>query len=181
MPRKPRELIDNGVYHLISRGNNHLAILAVDGGYAQFRELMRRTLVSYPSLKIYHYCLMPNHVHILAEIGMAAELPKIMKGLLQNYSNWYRQQTNYLGHVWQARYRSPRIAKDSYLLECARYIERNPVKAGLVTKLEDYPWSSYRHYAYNMPDPLVTTNPFYMDFGSPGLQRVVNYRRYTQL
>jgi putative transposase len=180
MPRKARQLADNGVYHLISRGNNQLSILAIEGGFTYFKELLRRSKEKYP-WRIYHYCLMSNHVHILAEINQGSDLPLIMRDVLLGYSRWYRFQTSYVGHVWQARYRNSMINRESYLLECGRYIERNPVRAGICRLPEEYQWSSYRHYVCGEPDPLVETDPSFENFGFSDVERRAKYRSFVKL
>ncbi|KKU18992.1 MAG: Transposase [Candidatus Saccharibacteria bacterium GW2011_GWA2_46_10] len=146
MPRKPRQLTDHGYYHLIARGNNRHFILSVPGGHEFFKELLAQSKEKF-QWQLSHYCLMSNHFHLLGRIAQGHQLPKLMQYLLFGYSRWYRLKAHYVGHVWQGRYKSPLIEKESYYLECGRYIERNPIRAGLVANAEQYAWSSYRHYA----------------------------------
>jgi len=126
MPRNPRVLTDDGYYHLLARGNNRLFLFAVPEGFATFRRLLARAKVRYP-WRLFHYCLMANHLHLLGQVTRGSDLPKLMQFLLFEYSRWDRRQTGDLGHLWQGRYKSLLIATESYLLECGRYIERNPV------------------------------------------------------
>jgi len=162
MPRRPRLLVDGGYYHLLARGNNRLFVFDVEGdrGYTKFKDLMKESKERF-SWKIMHYCLMANHIHILGWIERGVEMPQLMQFLLLGYSRWYRKRASYVGHLWQGRYKSPLIEKESYFLECGRYIERNPVRAGIVKRVKDYRWTSYRHYAYGEGDPLLDDSPYY--------------------
>lgn len=180
MPRKPRQLLDDGYYHLICRGNNRLFLFAVEGGFDKFTSLLRDSKTRY-AWRLSHYCLMSNHLHLLGQIRQGAVLPKLMQFLLFEYSRWYRHQTGYVGHLWQGRYKSPLVAAESYFLECGRYIERNPVRAGIVQHPEDYPWSSHRYYAMGTADPLLDDDPFYASLGPDAATRQQRYREFVSL
>ncbi len=180
MPRKPRQLLDGAYYHLIARGNNRRFVLAVPEGFQTFTQLLADAKAKYP-WRLFHYCLMSNHVHLLGHLTHGADLPKLMQYLLFEYSRWYRKTINYVGHLWQGRYKSPLIDRDSYLLECGRYIERNPLCAGLVERAEDYRWSSYRYYALSALDPLIDEDPYYSTLGPTAAIRQQRYREFVQL
>ena len=180
MPRNPRVLADGGYYHLLARGNNRLFLFAVPEGFVTFQRLLARSKAKYP-WKLSHYCVMANHLHLLGQIARGPDLPKLMQFLLFEYSRWYRRQTGYLGHLWQGRYKSPLIETESYFLECGRYIERNPLRAHLVTRAEAYPWSSYRHYAFGHADPLVDDDPYYAGLGPDPATRRQRYRDFVKL
>ena len=122
-----------------------------------------------------------SHLHLLLEIDTGAVLPKFMQLVLQGYARWYGTRQGYSGHVWQGRYKSPLVARDSYFLEAGRYIERNPLRAKLVTDPKDYPWSSYPVYAYGADNPLVDADPFYGPLGSTPDERQAAYRNFVQL
>ena len=180
MPRKPRVLLDGGYYHLIARGNNRLYLFSVKEGFEVFHELLLESKERF-DWKLFHYCLMSNHFHLLGQISKAQDLPRLMQLLLFGYSRWYRKQTKYLGHVWQGRYKSPLIEKESYFLECGRYIERNPVRAGIVTCAEKYRWSSYSYYALGQKDELVDEDPYYAALGQTDLERQEYYQKFVSL
>ena len=164
MPRPPRQLVDGSYYHLIARGNNRLFVFALPEGFVHFTHLLGQAKAKYPA-QLFHYCLMTNRLHLLVRMESGAELPKFMQFLLLGYSRWYRTKAEYVGHLWQGRYKSPLITQDSYFLECGRYIERNPLRAGIVERTEEYPWSSYRHYALGEQDPLLDDDPYYLHLG----------------
>lgn len=180
MPRKPRVFVDDGQYHLIARGNNRLFIFAVPGGYEAFLQILQKSKEKY-RWKLFHYCLMTNHIHLLGTILRGDELPKLMQYLLFEYSRWYRKHNEYVGHLWQGRYKNEIILKESYFLECGRYIERNPLRAKIVKQLEDYSWSSYRHYALGEKNPLIDDNPYYDCLGSDKINCCKNYQDYVRL
>ena len=180
MPRKTRALLDGGYYHLIARGNNRLFVFPIEGGFERFTHLLAASKQKY-SWRLAHYCLMSNHLHLLGQLAQGVTLPKLMQFLLFEYSRWYRTQTGYVGHLWQGRYKSPLVAADSYFLECGRYIERNPVRAGIVERPEDYRWSSYRYYAFGDADPLVDEDPFYVTLGANPMSRQQRYREFVSL
>lgn len=177
MARKPRILADRQAYHLISRGNNGLEIFSREDGFHYFRELLRLSKSRF-DWKLYHYCLMPNHFHLIGEPAAGAELPKLMSYLLSHYSRWYRYQTGYRGHLWAGRYKSLLIDKENYMLQCARYIERNPIKAKLSSTPESYTWSSYRFYVTGADDCLVDEDPNFTVFGKSLKERRLNYRDF---
>ena len=180
MPRKPRQLIDFGFYHLIARGNNRLFIFQRKGGFEAFKSLLHESKSKF-SWKLHHYCLMANHVHLLGQLEIGGELPRLMQYLLFEYSRWYRRQSSYTGHLWQGRYKSPLIDSESYLLECGRYIERNPVRAKLVQDAKDYPHSSYHYYAYGKEDVPIDEDPYYATLGSDKIERERRYRGFVKL
>ena len=114
---------------------------------------------------------MSNHVHVLLEIATGEHLPKFMQLVLQGYARWYGKRHSYSGHVWQGRYKSPLVEKESYYLEAGRYIERNPIRTKLVQDLKDYPWSSYLAYAYGQSNALVDEDPYYVQLGKSPVER----------
>ena len=180
MPRKPRQLVDDGCYHIIARGNNRQFIFFAEAAFRHFLTQLAHAKARYPS-RLYHYCLMSNHLHLLLQVARAEDLPHFMQGLLQGYGRWYKTQHRYVGHVWQGRYKSPCVAEESYYLEAGRYIERNPVRAKLVTEPLAYPWSSYGYYAAGRPDPLVDEDPYYAGLGATPTERQHAYRDFVQL
>lgn len=180
MPSPPRPLIDGGCYHVIARGNNRQRVFQDDAAFQYFLDCARKMKERYPT-HIYHYCLMSNHVHLLVQVEKGWHLPKVMQGLLRGFGRWFQKRTSYVGYVWQGRYRSPLIANESYFLEVGRYIERNPVRAGIVKRLQDYPWSSYRHYAHGGEDGLLDEDPYYSRIGSDVKRRQQAYRDFASL
>lgn len=105
----------------------------------------------------------------------------LMHRLQLAYARYFKKTRTFVGHVFQERFRSPRIAEESYYLQCGRYIERNPVKAGLVQEAGEYPYSSAKFYVLGERDPLVTPNPYYGETGSSDEERRRRYREFLML
>ncbi|MDD5085452.1 MAG: transposase [Candidatus Omnitrophica bacterium] len=158
MSRELRTLIDGGYYHLTAKGNNDLFLFDRKDRFERFRILLKAAKEKF-AWRLYHYCIMSNHVHLLAQVLRGEDLPCLMRYLLLEYSRWYGKQTGYKGHVWRGRYKCRIIEKEDYLLKCGRYIETNPLRAGVVDDLSEYPWSSYHHYMLGKPDELVDSQP----------------------
>ncbi len=181
MPRKDRfeTVCDGSIHHVTQRGINRARIFRTDADYLSFKRFMKRYLERY-GVKIYNYCIMPNHIHILSIAAVASHLSKFMQGLLLSYGSYYRKNYKYTGYLYQGRFKNIKIEKDLYLLECARYIERNPlrVKCKMVENLSEYRWSSYNFYADGKPDDIITVNPLYESMGNTAKERQARYKEY---
>jgi putative transposase len=180
MPRIGRQetVYDNSVHHVVQRGLNRQQVFKEQVDYEKFKLLMKRYISEY-QVQIYNYCIMPNHVHFLVRITQCLVLARFMKVLFLAYSSYYRYTYKYVGYLWQGRYKNFLIEKDSYLLECARYIERNPLRAKMVENLSDYPWSSFNFYSKNEKDNIITPNPLYESLGRTPRERQRNYTYYV--
>ena len=178
MPRKPRVLVDGGYYHIITRGIDRRRLFCYRQDYDYFLEIVRKYLEKF-QVSILHYCLMTNHIHLIIQAGKKEDLPRFMQAVLQVYASHFRKKYNSVGFIFQNRYKSSFIDKDSYLLECGRYIERNPLRAGIIDDLQDYPWSSFHCYAKGVDDDLIKKkNPLYFDLGNTEQARQQRYREY---
>lgn len=142
MPRAARITAENGCYHIITRGNQKQSVFTDAKDYGEYLKLLRKYKKRY-KFKLYCFCLMPNHVHLVIEVTNPAMLNKIMRGLNLSYTLYFNYRYNKVGHLWQDRFKSKLIQKDAYLLECISYIEANPIRASLVSRLNEYPWSSF--------------------------------------
>jgi len=179
MARKSRrhQLQDEIAYHLINRGNRKLDIFHSDEDYEKFLELLIRYKEN-RGLIIYHYCLMPNHYHLEAEIENPEDMSSIMAGINRAYTAYYHKRYNTSGYLWQGRFKSIAIEKEEYMLRCGRYIERNPVKSNIVQCAEDYKYSSARYYSSGVGDKVLTRDKGYDQYGSTEEERRANYRQY---
>ena len=137
-------MAESGIYHIMLRGNERKSILASEGEKQFFLDCIRGKQKE-TNFSLYAYCLMNNHVHLLINV-QDNELASIMKGIATRYAFFYNNRHNRVGHVFQDRFKSELIEDERYLLAVVRYIHNNPVKAGMVSNLEDYHWSSYRAY-----------------------------------
>ncbi len=144
MPRTPRKKSSSGVYHVMVRGINKQDIFQDKEDRIIFLKKLR-TAKDHSKCKVYAYCLMSNHVHLLIAEGQES-ISQTMKRLGTAYAYWYNKKYNRVGHLFQGRFRSEPVNADSYLLTAVRYVHQNPVKAGIVLDCCDYPWSSYNEY-----------------------------------
>jgi putative transposase len=120
---------------------------------------------------IHGYVLMTNHTHLIATPSAASSLPKMMKRIGEIYVPSFNRQYERTGTLCEGRYRGSLIEDEKYWLTCLRYIELNPVRAGMVPSPELYEWSSYRAHAYGRQDPLLTPHPLFLALGRTAVDR----------
>ena len=178
MPTQRRIIYDGAVCHIIQRGNNRQNLFREEEDYGKFLSLIREYKDKIV-FELYNYCLMSNHLHILMKIIDEDDLPKLMQGIFQSFRFYYKRKYKYTGYLYQGRYKSKLIEKDSYLLECARYIDRNPLRAGIVKDLSSYRWSSYNFYVYGQKNDLITANPAFVALDDDPEARHEAYREYV--
>ena len=179
MPRVPRSLqwSEEACFHLMNRGHNREAIFGDDDDRRAFLDLVARYRDRF-GFRLFHYCLMPNHFHLLVKLRDPREVSAMMAGLLRAYVHHCHRRHGFLGHRWQGRFKSPAVQCRDYLLSCGRYIEGNPLAAGMVATPWDYGWSSARVHTTGVPDPLVTESAEYHDLGSEPQGRQEEWRRF---
>ena len=175
MGRGPRLPSTTGYYHVVTRGNQRQRVFYTADDYLQFCAFLREACVEH-GVQCSHFCLMPNHVHLLAHVKELGRLGQAMHQVQRRCWFWVRRQRPLSGHLWQGRFRSFPIEDEAYLLEAARYIERNPLEAKLVRTPAAYPWSSYRFYVtgQNAPMHLVPTS-CYLALGKTAAERRHRY------
>ena len=144
MARKPRIHVPQGLYHVIARGNDRQVLFRDEADYREYLTRLRAGLHRH-SIRCYAYCLMPNHVHLLLEPG-AIPVSRLLQGVQGAFAQYLNRRYRRVGHRFQGRFRAILCDKDSYLLELARYLHLNPVRAGLTRAPEVWPWSSHRAY-----------------------------------
>lgn len=151
MPRRARAFPDNSVLHVLNRGNERRRLFADDDEYAQFLWILDRTRRHVP-LDLYGYVLMPNHWHLVLRAADVPELSQFMHRLSATHAVVLRRQTGSLGlgHVYQGRYRAAVVDTNLRYARTVRYVEANPVRARLVARAEDWPWSSLRERLYGV-------------------------------
>ena len=131
-------------------------------------------------LRIYHWVLMSNHYHLLLELEEPEKLSSIMAGIGRTYVHYHHKTHESVGHLWQDRFKSQAIEKERYLLSCGRYIERNPVKAGIIDSPEDYPYGSAAYYVLGKEDGLTQEDPLFRPFGNQLSQRRERYKEFIR-
>jgi putative transposase len=178
MARMKRFTVENGIYHICSRGHNKQTIFRDDYDYSKYLNVLLDNKFEH-NLKIYHYTIMPNHTHLIIESPTGIVLGKAMRNLNQKYAQYFRKKYGGVGYVWQDRFKSFLIQNGIYLLQCGRYIEVNPVKAGIVNKPEDYLWSSYKKYAINEENQIVDYNPEFIGLSENSELRIKKYADFV--
>lgn len=141
------------LYHITSRGDGRKDIFRNDTDCAKFLEYLKAVKDKY-KVYIYAYCLMANHYHLLVETSQP-NISKAMQQLNTAYTVYYNVKRGKSGHLFQGRFKSMIVDKDSYLLELTRYIHLNPVRAKIVNNPDKYHWSSYNEYVKNIKDGII--------------------------
>jgi putative transposase len=171
MPRQPRVVLPGHTLHLIQRGNNRAACFVDDVDRKCYLAALLHASER-ARCAIHAYVLMTNHAHLLVTAGEARAPARMMQALGRNYVRYFNERHGRTGTLWEGRYRSSLIDSERYFLQCSRYIETNPVRAGLVRSPADYPWSSFGSNAEGRPNPLLRLHPLYLALG-----RSVSMRR----
>lgn len=161
----------------MTRGNNRQLTFHDDKDYRSYLKFFDEYRTE-SQFELLHYCLMPNHVHLMLYLTKPQTFSRFMKRLNQSYCYYYRQRHGGVGHFWQDRYRAQIVGGDRYFIQCGKYIELNPVRGGLTRELATYPYSSSRYYVNGITDRLITPDPFYIDLGEDELTR---QKAYSQL
>lgn len=144
MPRKARVRAESGIYHIMLRGINRQQIFEDEEDNEVFLQILQSNK-AISGYQVFAYCLMGNHVHLLLKEGFES-LEHTFKRIGAKYVYWYNAKYQRVGHLFQDRFKSEVVEDSRYLCTVIRYIHQNPLKAGLCTQLEDYPFSSYREY-----------------------------------
>ena len=165
MARRSRCFVEGFSYHVTQRGVDRGLIFRARTDYAVFLAILRRESARC-QLRIHAYTLMRNHLHFLATPDSATSLPKTMQALGRSYVPFFNRRYNRTGALWEGRYRLALVYDERYWLTCMRYVELNPVRAGIVNKPEEYRWASYVHHAFGKPDALVSGHALYSTLGA---------------
>lgn len=176
MARLPRQIVAGYPYHVIQRGHNRLAVFVDDADRIRYLRGLHEAAEVH-SLSIHAYVLMDNHVHLLATPSRDDSLALTMQAVGRSYVRAFNRRHGRSGTLWEGRFRSSLIEADRYLLACQRYIELNPVRAGMVEQAADWPWSSHRHYAGGATDPRLRAHPTIFALGNTPFERESAYRQ----
>jgi putative transposase len=173
--RRPRVIIPGYPHHLIVRGNNRQATFVDDADRRDYKAVLQAA-ASELRVAIHAYVLMTNHVHLIATPSDPDGLGKLMQAVGRRYVRHFNRRHGRTGTLWEGRYRASIIQDDRYLLACQRYVEMNPVRAGLVAEPRDYRWSSHRHHLGLEHDTLVSPHPLYWALGNTPFDREGAYQ-----
>ncbi|MDJ0872811.1 MAG: transposase [Gammaproteobacteria bacterium] len=175
MPRKPRFYLPGLPAHVVQRGNNRQAVFFDDGDYAAYLRWLEEGAQRY-GCAIHAYVLMTNHVHLLVTPETREAISRMLQYLGRHYVIYVNRAYGRSGTLWEGRHKGSVVSGDDYLLRCYRYVELNPVRAGMVSSPGQYPWSSYRANAAGTTDPLLTPHERYLALGRSDERRRSAYR-----
>ena len=175
MARQPRMDLAGLPQHIVQRGNNRQPCFQVPDDYLKYLASLRESCLRY-NVALHAYCLMTNHVHLLATPENQGGISRMMQHLGRLFVSYINTTYRRTGTLWEGRFKSCLVDSDSYALACHRYIELNPVRAEMVATPEDYEWSSHRSNALGLEDPLLTPHSTYTALSAKPKQRQCQYR-----
>lgn len=180
MPRGPRIVISNYPHHIIQRGHNRQVFFASDEDYLYYLDNLREWKERL-ECKVYAYCLMANHVHVIIDPGSDEQnLALLMKRIAGRQTRYVNRLEKRSGTLWEGRYKSSPICTNEYLLACSRYVELNPVRAGIVAEAKAYRWSSYGAKVGVVKREWLDFDPQYLELASTERKRQERYRDFVQ-
>jgi len=180
MPRTSRIIIANYPHHIIQRGHNRQAVFTSEGDFLYYLATLQEWKDIY-ECRIYAYCLMANHVHLVIEPGENVhDLSRLMKRLAGRQTRYVNKRHNRSGTLWEGRFKSSAISTDEYLLACCRYVELNPVRAGIVSDPADYRWSSYGAKIGAQENDWLDYDPCYLRLAESDQKRAEKYASWIK-
>jgi putative transposase len=177
MARLPRLILPDQPHHVILRGNNRQAIFFSDLDRQQLLATLTDAAAAY-QVAIHAYVLMDNHLHLLLTPSTADALSRMMQSLGRRYVGWFNARHQRSGTLWEGRFRAGLIDGERHLLACMRYIELNPVRAGLCAEPDQWPWSSAAHHLGLARSSLITEHELYWSLGNTPFEREHAYRDF---
>jgi putative transposase len=179
MPRHARLVLPHYSHHIIQRDQNRQVVFAHNDDYAYYLDTLKEWKTHY-GVKVYAFCLMTNHVHLLLDPGDSpASLAQLMKRVAARQTRYVNRLEERTGTLWESRYKSSPVETERYLLACARYIELNPVRANTVACPEDYEWSSYRDKVGDRRHAWLDVDPSYQELGHSATERASRYQAFV--
>lgn len=175
MPRLPRYAPPGVPQHVIQRGNNRCACFAVDADYRFFRDCLSAACEKH-GCRIHAYVFMTNHAHLLVTPSTETAIAQVMQSVGRRYVGYFNSTYRRTGTLWEGRYKATVIEAESYLFAYYRYIELNPMRAGMADDPRAYPWSSYGANAVGERDRLVSPHEVYTRLGRHDAARQAVYR-----
>ena len=175
MARLARITFAQHQHHIIQRGHDKQPVFRDADDFSFFYSLLLQGTKRF-GVVIHSYVLMSNHFHLLATPSTDDGLGLMMQWIGRYYVPYFNRRYARVGTLWQGRFKSIVLDSEQYFMLCSRYIELNPVRAGMVMEPANYPWSSYLHHVGAKLDPLVTDHPLYWSLGNTPFQREVAYR-----
>ncbi|RJG12371.1 transposase [Pseudomonas cavernicola] len=176
MPRKHRMYLPGVPAHVVQRGNNRAASFFHEDDYRFYLAALADALKRY-RVELHAYVLMTNHVHLLMTPADTEGISRVMQNVGRLYVLNINRTHRHTGTLWEGRHKASLVNAAENLLTCYRYIELNPLRAGMVAAPEEYPWSSYGWHAWGMPNGVVADHLLYQQLGEDASQRQQAYRQ----
>ncbi len=161
--------------HIVQRGHSRCPVFFGSTDYSRYLMCLREAAQRF-RLAVHGYVLMTNHVHLLVTPGNEESLGRSLQSLNRRYVRYINDREGRSGTLWEGRRRLAVIDSEAYFLTCLRYIELNPVRAGMVVDPAAYAWSSHRHHALGQSDALIRSHPVYLTLGPTPRERQQAYR-----
>ena len=176
MPRAPRRsLLEGYPLHVLQRGHDKERCFLSDADHDLYLGLLQE-YSKQCGCALHAYVLMSNHIHLLVSPPEIPAISRMMRSVNQIFGQSLNRRLNRCGSVWQGRFKASLVDSSEYFLTCQRYIELNPVRAGMVDKVSRYRWSSYGTNGEGRPSPLITPHARYMQLGTSPEGRQATYR-----
>lgn len=176
MPRHPRFCPVNYPVHVIQRGNNRQTLFTADKDISVYAHWLAEGAEKF-GVKVHGWVFMTNHVHLLLTPKREGSLSRLMQSLGRRYVGYFNYAFARTGTLFEGRFRSSLVQSDQYFLTCLRYIELNPVRAGMVKDPGDYRWSSYRVHSYGLRVNMWSPQADYLALGAGEMERQTSYRK----
>lgn len=157
MPRQPRTVIPGVPHHVTQRGNRRERVFFSEDDGSTYLELLAEHCHR-RDVEVIAYCLMPNHVHLVLVPPAEDSLHRVLRPVHTRFAQRINQLRGWRGHLWQGRFFSAPLDED-YFFAAVRYVDRNPVRAGMVARAEDYRWSSAAAHCGFRGDRILTRDP----------------------
>ena len=175
MPRRPRIQLPGLPQHLVQRGVNREPCFFAEEDYHCYLHWLKKSAADY-RCAVHAYVLMTNHVHLLVTPKTPEGISRLMQSVGRRYVQYINRTYKRTGTLWEGRYKSCVVQEAHYFLLCSRYIELNPVRAGMVADPGLYRWSSYRHNGLGHADERLTPHAEYLALGASNQDRLAHYR-----
>jgi putative transposase len=174
MPRRARIVVGGLPLHIVQRGNNRAACFLGDQDRSFYLFHLER-LLPRARCALHAYCLMTNHVHLLLTPAAPESCARLMKDIGQLHTQYVNRQYGRSGTLWEGRFKSCVVQREGYLMSCYRYVELNPVRAGLCSHPSEYRWSSFRINAEGVGGGLVSPHDEFQGLGASDTERRAVY------
>src|SRR6516165_4474828 len=170
MPHPRRVFVPGISWHVRQRGHNGEAVFHDQEDFTTFLDLVREQAQA-ADVSVHGFSVLNTHYHLVVTPNKPGALPSAMQSIDGDYSRYYNRRRNRFGTIWNGRYKGKPIEDDRYWLTCLRYVEQNPVAAGIVTDPGDYHWSSYRVHSGQETSTWIVSHPVFDALGSTDFER----------